>query len=724
MNYNSKVSTLIHAVFEKLQISPAPTQAEIEKLLETPKESKMGDVAFPCFSLAKALRKAPPLIAKELHAAIATVAAQPEFATSIAKVEAAGPYLNFFINKAELAGTLIPQILSGEFLSRRASKNQKVMIEYSQPNTHKAFHVGHTRNVSLGDSLTRMYEWAGYDVIAANYIGDEGAHIAKCLWYYEKYFKGDVPNSNLGEFLGILYSKADTLLDFTTLTKTPVIGVLSAKVENITDHPTKKEWKVATVSTGKSTFKVVCGGVGYKVGDIVAYATVGSRPTGRLVEKTDKAGITSEGMILSEAELCLSEEKNKIFVLPAGTNLGLELAEIMRQPESSSGALAANQSVIAEIKKREQEVADVLKDLEACREPRFALWQKTKKWSMDEFYSIYKWLDARFDHFFFESEVGDSGKHIVLDLYEKGILIKSEGAIGADLSKFNLPFFLLLRSNGTGMYSTKDISLAKKKFDEFKIDRSIYVVDVAQSLHFQQVFKTLELMGYEKAKLCYHLAYGMVVLPDGKMSSRKGNVILFSQLKETLIKKINEEFLSKYTNEWPKEELEEAAKRIAIATIKYGMLNQDNQKNIVFDLNDWTARTGNTGPYLMYAYTRTRSILRELQSAGFDYASLRSRNGSTISFATLTHDTEKDLLSRLANFHEVATYAAESYQPQQLCIYLYDLSKDFSRMYQVCSVLKAESPELQMARAALVDATGLVLQRGLSLLGIKTLERM
>ncbi|MCB0347311.1 MAG: arginine--tRNA ligase [Bdellovibrionales bacterium] len=276
----------------------------------------------------------------------------------------------------------------------------------------------------------------------------------------------------------------------------------------------------------------------------------------------------------------------------------------------------------------------------------------------------------------------------------------------------------MLKSDGTGLYSTKDLALAKLKFDTFHIDKSVYIVDVAQSLHFQQVFKTLELMGYKQADKCFHLSYGMVVLPDGKMSSRKGNVILLNQLKEKLETQIYKDFLSGYEGLWSKEEISEAIRNISVATIKYGMLNQDNNKNIVFDLKEWTARTGNTGPYLMYAYARTRSILREVESK------FGKLNSATADWSLLKHETEERVLNKMQQFHTTVAKASEKYEPQGLCIYLYELSKDFSRMYDQCSVLHAEDEALRTSRALLVDACGRVIQTGLNLLGIKTLERM
>ena len=315
---------------------------------------------------------------------------------------------------------------------------------------------------------------------------------------------------------------------------------------------------------------------------------------------------------------------------------------------------------------------------------------------------------------FVSQMLGEEGKDIVKDFYKKGVLVESEGAIGADLSEFNLPFYILIKSDGSGLYSTKDIALAKQKFEKFKIDRSLYLVDVSQSLHFQQLFKTLELMGFKQASKCKHIPYGMVTLPEGKMSSRSGNIILFSKLREKLLRRITADFLENYRGEWSDKEIEKAAHAISVGTIRYGMLNQENAKNIVFDLKEWTARSGNTGPYLMYAYARIQSILRDLQTSDFD----------KVNWNVLQHETEHELLRWLVEYHLVVEKCAEKLEAHQLCIYLYELARAFSRMYSECSVLRAETEELRMARAALIKSVAIVLKHGLGLLGINVVERM
>lgn len=706
MNYRDELTELLATVLRAPPFS-LTNVPDVASLLTIPKDTSHGDWAFPTFIVAKELKKAPPQVANDLIAALRTQLAKAPF---ISRVQAVGPYVNFVINKGALASTLIPSIISGEFLARRTSTNERVMIEYSQPNTHKAFHVGHIRCAALGDSITRIFEWSGFTTVPVNYIGDEGTHVAKCLWYLQTFFHGEPPLQNRGEFLGILYTKATELLDLNSLTRAAVPGVVAAKIVSAVQHPKEPRLSVVELLTTTGARTVVTGAKGFKPGDVVPYAPVGVEINGKVVGTVTRHEIESSGMMLSERELGLSEDNDTVPVLPPSSELGAPVVEIYR----IEGAVPEGKSVLGLLAERAKEVSAVLKEMESGEGPVHDLWKKTKQWSMDEFHQIYAWLDCRFDHYFFESECGDESRQLVREYQERGVFVESDGAIGANLREWNLGFCVLIKRDGTMMYAARDLALARQKFDGFKIDRSIYVVDSAQTFHFQQVFKCLDLMGFKQVKHCYHLPYAQVVRPDGKMSSRKGNVILFSQLRERLISKITSEFLEKYRHDWSDDEISTAAHRIALATMRYGMLNQDHGSLIVFDLDAWTARTGNTGPYMMYAYARTRSILRELGEID------RSRT----LWSLLTHENEADLITFLGQYHATVQRAREEYLPLVICVYLYELSKKFNRMYQTCSVINAETPELRAARAGLVEATGLVLQHGLALLGISTIERM
>lgn len=697
----------------------ALTAAQIEPLIETPKDSAHGDLAFPCFQLARALKKAPPAIAADLATKLGErVATKAE----VEKVVAVGPYVNFVLRKAALAEALVPSIISGEFLAPRALTGERVMVEYANVNTHKSFHVGHIRNAVLGDSIARLFEWNGGSTVRSNYLGDEGTHVAKCIWYIHKHPERTMPETNRLEFLGEAYSKATLQLDIGTYSRIEMTGIKTARIEKIEPHPTESEWSVVTLKTVNGDVLVVSQRKNLqlvKPGSIVPHAAPGLTLGTRQIGVADRKGVKSVGLMLGEEELGIGTENQVLdlelrpeLLTGASDGIGIDLVEVFKIP----GSLPEGQLILPTLARWNSEVSDVLRRLESNEPEMKDLWLKTKQWSIDELEETFKWLNCSFQHYFFESEYGECSKELVRDFQAKGVFVESQGAVGADLSKWGLGFCLLIKRDGTALYATRDLALAQRKFEEFKIDRSIYVVDAAQTLHFQQVFKCLELMGYKQVEKCFHCSYAQVVLPDGKMSSRKGNVILMSSLQERLLAKINSEFLDKYIGEWSDEERANAAHKIALATMRYGMLNLENNSLVVFDMDEWTAKTGNTGPYMMYAYARTRSILRELGTTSTDFSNVR--------WDLLTDETEADVLRWINEYHGVLQGACRRYSPHMVCSFVYELAKRFSRMYQNCSVLRAETPELQRARAGLVCATGLVIKHALSILGIDTIERM
>jgi arginyl-tRNA synthetase len=361
-----------------------------------------------------------------------------------------------------------------------------------------------------------------------------------------------------------------------------------------------------------------------------------------------------------------------------------------------------------------KQLTEILHQLEAKQGEYFEQWKETRKWSIELMNDAYAWAGIQFDHWYWESEVDSPSVQYVKELYEKGKLQKSEGAIGVDLSADNLGFCLLLKSDGTGLYATKDLELAKRKFLDFKIDRSIYVVDQRQALHFKQVFKVLEILGFSQAKDCFHLQYNFVELPDGAMSSRKGNIVPLMKLVHEMENMVRTKYLSRYENEWDKKELDLVSSQVAQGAIKYGMVKIDNNKKIVFDMAEWLKIDGDSGPFIQYSAARINSLCRKL---GY-------QKEKQVDWTLLSHKSERNIMQALLNYHTVIVQAAETYRPSVLCTYLYDLAKRFNVFYHDCSIGLADTPELKDARLALSYCTGEVLRQGLALIGIPTPERM
>jgi arginyl-tRNA synthetase len=311
--------------------------------------------------------------------------------------------------------------------------------------------------------------------------------------------------------------------------------------------------------------------------------------------------------------------------------------------------------------------------------------------------------------------VSEASQEIVEEYLKKGLFYEDQGAIGFDMQDKKLGFFIARKKDGTTLYATKDLALAKVKFNDWNIDRSIYVVGSEQNFHFKQVFYALEKMGFKNADKCYHLSYGMVVRPEGKMSSRAGNSFTFLQL-INLVKEEIATYLDKYKGEWDQARLDDTSDKLAVGAIKYGMLFADPNKEIVFDPKEWVSFEGNSGPYLMYSYARTMSIINKAKSENI-FADTNHLN-------LLTHESERDLMRFIYEFNSTMIYACENYKPSSVATHLFFMCKAYNRFYTEVSVMKAETPELRGARLALLEAFSKTLFQGLNLLGITPPEKM
>ena len=282
-----------------------------------------------------------------------------------------------------------------------------------------------------------------------------------------------------------------------------------------------------------------------------------------------------------------------------------------------------------------------------------------------------------------------------------------------DLSDQKLGFCLLIKSDGNGLYATKDLELAYQKFAQYQLDANYYIVDIRQAYHFDQVFAVLKKLGMPQADKCHHLAYEFVELPSGAMSSRKGNVItgmsLISQMEQT----ITANYLEKYRHLWSDEEIATTARMVSNGAIKYGMLKIDIGKKIVFAMDEWLRLDGETGPYLQYVHARIRSLEQKLGPLS-----------AIIDWQQLVCPQESALLWKIGQFNDVMVAASMSFKPGTLCSYLFDLGKLFNSFYAECPIAAAPGPQLRAARLALAITTGRVMKQGLACLGIPAPERM
>jgi arginyl-tRNA synthetase len=349
-----------------------------------------------------------------------------------------------------------------------------------------------------------------------------------------------------------------------------------------------------------------------------------------------------------------------------------------------------------------------------------ALWQKTRLWSLEGFYQVYDLLGEHFDRIYFESEVEETGKAFVADMIRNGqatdgrpdnpVFVNLDEWLG---TKEEYRVAVVLRSDGTSLYATKELPLAVLKFDEYHLDRSIYVIDVRQSLHLKQIFKILEILGYEWATRMVHLAYEIVNLPGNvTMSSRDGTVVLLNDL----IREATQRALEIVNEKNP--ELSEVRKlaiasSVAIGAIKYPMLSRENTKVVTFDWESAMDFNGQSAPYIQYAHVRAGSILRK---TGQDHP-------TGFAFQENLEDTEINLLEIISKLPGEVQKAAKELKPSLIANYAYELAKAFNDFYNTCPVLSA-SEEKKNYRLALVGAAKQCLKNSLGLLGIKAPEVM
>lgn len=344
------------------------------------------------------------------------------------------------------------------------------------------------------------------------------------------------------------------------------------------------------------------------------------------------------------------------------------------------------------------------------------LWQMTRRWSLDEFEAILSLLGIEMDVFFYESQVDELAKEITEELIREGlaedereaggpVIVRIDEKLGLEKEQFRTS--VLLRSDGTVLYPARDLALAKVKFEDYKVDRSIYVVDVRQSLHFQQVFKIMELMGFPQAEKCLHIPFGFVSLPEGAMSSRHGNVVLFMDVFEEANRRVSE-IIQKKNPTLDSETAASVAEQVGSGALAYEMLSVDNRRAIVFDWNRALDFEGQAAPYIQYAHVRASSILRkeappkEIQLEGYEFSG-----------------EEVNLLEVISRFPDEVQRAARDFKPLVIANYAYELARAFTDFYGSSPVLSAEAPT-RGVRLRMVSAARSTLANSLRLLTIQS----
>ena len=363
-----------------------------------------------------------------------------------------------------------------------------------------------------------------------------------------------------------------------------------------------------------------------------------------------------------------------------------------------------------------QEAREMLKKWEAGDESVRSVWRMMNEWVYAGFDETYKRLGVDFDKIYYESNTYLEGKEKVLEGLEKGIMYRREdGSVWADLTADGLDHKLLLRSDGTSVYMTQDIGTAKLRYQDYPIDKMIYVVGNEQNYHFQVLSLLLDKLGFKWGKDLVHFSYGMVELPEGKMKSREGTVVDADDLMDEMIanaRQISADMGK--LNDIPEAEAAEIARIIGLGALKYFILKVDPRKNMTFNPKESIDFNGNTGPFIQYTYARIQSLLRKTAEAGMEAA---------ISDVE-PNEKEISLIQRLADFPGVVADAGRSYSPAQIANYVYDLVKEYNQFYHDYSIMKEENEAVRAFRIKLSAVVGDVIRRAAGLLGIEVPNRM
>lgn len=549
-----------------------------------------GDFTVVIFPLVKLAKKSPDVLGNELGEELKKQGAIENF-------NAVKGFLNLSINNEAFVQNF--KEIKAQF-DVKENKNQTVMVEYSSPNTNKPLHLGHIRNNLLGFSVAQILKEAGYNVVKTQIINDRGIHICKSMLAWEKFGKGETP-----ETTGL---KGDKLVGnyYVEFDKNYKTQISELKEQGLDEETAKKQ-----------------------------------------------------APIIQEAQKMLLdwEQENK-------------------------------------------QVRD--------------LWEKMNSWVYAGFNETYKRLGVDFDQVQYESNTYILGKDIIEDGLAKGVFFKKEdNSVWIDLTEDGLDQKLVLRGDGTSVYMTQDLGTAVERFKQNDIQKLIYTVGNEQDYHFQVLFLILKKLGYDWANQLYHLSYGMVELPEGKMKSREGTVVDADDLMQEmyLTAKEKSEELGKLEG-LSDEEKEKSYEIVGLGALKYFMLKVDPKKKMLFNPAESIDFNGNTGPFIQYTYARIQSLLNRANFVEADFGSYQP------------NASEKELIMQLSNFKDVVEKAAETLSPAQVANYVYDLVKTYNSFYQNNPVMTLEDENAKQFKLQISDLTAKTIKKSLHLLGINVVNRM
>ncbi|MAL58973.1 MAG: arginine--tRNA ligase [Flavobacteriaceae bacterium] len=603
---------------------------------------------------------------------------------------------------------------------------EAMMVEYSSPNTNKPLHLGHIRNVLLGYSVAEILKASGKKVYKTQIINDRGIHICKSMLAWKKFGKGEKPSTygRKGDHLvGKYYVRFNE--EFKNQLKVALINSIIAYKQalNYKIHGNESNLNelLNTIDTDSYIY-FEC--LKSALVDYINY----KNPSLKLISSNSG----NYELIFSDNifNLLNNVEDNEIlnyrdeFLVNYldWINDGI-LFEIDKEKRKKYLSEKVKERVKSFIETHFEKNIPILRDAQEMLlkwelgDPETVrLWKKMNGWVYEGFEETYKKIGVDFDSYYYESDTYLLGKDNIEEGLKKGVFYRKEdGSVWCDLTADGLDEKIVLRSDGTAVYMTQDIGTAIQRVkDHPDVNGMIYTVGNEQDYHFKVLFLILKKLGYSWAENLYHLSYGMVDLPSGKMKSREGTVVDADDLVDEMVdtaRAISEE-LGKI-DDLSTEEKAELYKIIGLGALKYYILKVDPKKRILFDPKESVDFQGNTGPFIQYTYARIQSILRKAgTSASFTDSNLK------------LEDKEKELLKQLQLFPEKVQEAASNYSPALIANYTYDLVKLYNSFFQNISIFGANTEAEKNFRVALSKAVGEVIKSAFGLLGIGVPERM
>ena len=567
-------------------------------LVNATKPEFEGDYTVVLFAFVKQLKKSPDALGQELGSYL--VANNPRLFSGFNVIKG---FLNLSVTDNFWIDFLQSQYDNATY--GLAPKNgEKVMVEYSSPNTNKPLHLGHLRNNFLGWSIAEILKANGYEVVKTCIVNDRGIHICKSMIAWQLFANGATPESTgmKGDhFVGSYYVKYND------------------------------EYK-------------------------------------KQVEELVKGGM----------------EKDVAFF---SAEISIQASEMLRKWEAGD--------------------AEVI-----------ALWERMNTWVYAGFNATYKAIGSDFDRTYYESKTYLLGKDLVEKGLEKGVFYqKEDSSVWIDLTGDGLDEKIVRRKDGTSVYITQDIGLAVDKYEEYHCNKSIYVVGDEQNYHFKVLKLICQKLGLPSANGIFHLSYGMVELPTGKMKSREGTVVDADDLVAEMvaISQQKTEELGKVKDFAP-EDLTELYNTIGLGALKFFLLRVDPKKKMVFNPEESIEFQGFTGPFIQFIHARIKSILRKMSAEGVSIKPIEAKQNLL--------PLEKAIIVELELFPTIIQDAATEYDPSKVAIYIYNLAKTFSSFYSELSIANAESEEKKLLRLQLAQLTAHILKTGMQLLGAGVPERM